>query len=1063
MAEFKAGIRLEGDSTSAVAATEAQVEALNRLDQAAEDAARDAQALMAVLGGVRPPTQAMTSASAATKAYANETRLLSAAINDFGDRVDATRARINPFVAAQRDYLARQAEINDAQRTSAVTELEAVRAHNLNRTAYASNLNGLRSMTAATRTHTGAVKLQSYQIANLFQQLQDVGVQGVMGTNPLMIMAMQGPQITSAMGGVKNSLALVKPLFTTTRIAVGGLTASLTVGALAWNSYLNSIKSVEAAAAGRGRILGISPGDLESIAATGAAAGDISRKTAREAEVAFLSTGKIGRDMMADLIASAKDYAATIGTDVDGAISDLADKFSDPVKGAEEFRKSLDSLDDKTSRYIHSLMQQNRLHEAQAVLFQAVKGGMVDAAENTTVLGRGWDSVSKSLSDTWDWLGRTIELSVSGPQASADALAGLKDKAAELRTEIANTGEWKQALFPQALKNTQTELRMIDGLISNMERRLGRVSGTAQAADINRASSRAGTTARGLTPGLNELDALRGQQADMRGALHDPAIAGATDDIIGVANAYGRVTEAINTYLTPAQRALETDRLATAALTARSPAAKADIAARQKRLELQGQTLTASERETQVAAAGALALASATQGILDQNASLGLNTRATLGLADAWLKGAEAAQVAEARRTALAEAFQSGADVETQTRLQLAAAVAAQAEAGAQAVNDINAQADAQTRLADVMLIGGRSSTEANAAAARDAALKPLLIARSNAEGEARVQLTAIIDRLTAAYDRLGAGQARSAAAGIIQGQNDDIERMRLEIGMFGQSAQARATSLAVLQAEQQMRQQGINLYSAEGQEILRNARMSSELNLVLERQNGLYQELGSFGERSLDKINDAIMENGLSLKTLSDITRSVVADMAAEFLKLAALNPLKNAMFGTNYSTLGDAGGLIGSLFSTGVYHDGGEIGHPSRTRMVSPEVFRGAPRFHTGGLVSGERAIIVEDTEEVVTDRNPRHIKNFGKGARGASSSSGLSVTNNVFTSPGTTATTKTSQDAQGNLTLDTFIEQVEDKMASRGRSGQGKLFPAIGGQFGLNPNAGRARSGK
>lgn len=49
----------------------------------------------------------------------------------------------------------------------------------------------------------------------------------------------------------------------------------------------------------------------------------------------------------------------------------------------------------------------------------------------------------------------------------------------------------------------------------------------------------------------------------------------------------------------------------------------------------------------------------------------------------------------------------------------------------------------------------------------------------------------------------------------------------------------------------------------------------------------------------------------------------------------------------------------------------------------MVSPAVFAGAARYHTGGVVglkSGEVPIIAMKEEEVITRDDPRHVLNGG-----------------------------------------------------------------------------------
>lgn len=95
------------------------------------------------------------------------------------------------------------------------------------------------------------------------------------------------------------------------------------------------------------------------------------------------------------------------------------------------------------------------------------------------------------------------------------------------------------------------------------------------------------------------------------------------------------------------------DELEVQALQAKTPAQKAAIAEERRRLELSGQAVPAAIAEADIVRAGTKARAEATQGIIDQSRVLEVNVKATLGLADAWLKGAAAAQAAEARRKAL--------------------------------------------------------------------------------------------------------------------------------------------------------------------------------------------------------------------------------------------------------------------------------------------------------------------------------------------------------------------------------------------------------------------------
>lgn len=87
-----------------------------------------------------------------------------------------------------------------------------------------------------------------------------------------------------------------------------------------------------------------------------------------------------------------------------------------------------------------------------------------------------------------------------------------------------------------------------------------------------------------------------------------------------------------------------------------------------------------------------------------------------------------------------------------------------------------------------------------------------------------------------------------------------------------------------------------------------------------------------------------------------------------------------------------GDAGGLGGIADDlAGLFHVGGDVGGvPKMSRRVNPAIFAGAPRYHTGrvgvGLSHNEQAAILKRGEEVLSDDNPRNMKNWNKGNKSA-----------------------------------------------------------------------------
>lgn len=77
----------------------------------------------------------------------------------------------------------------------------------------------------------------------------------------------------------------------------------------------------------------------------------------------------------------------------------------------------------------------------------------------------------------------------------------------------------------------------------------------------------------------------------------------------------------------------------------------------------------------------------------------------------------------------------------------------------------------------------------------------------------------------------------------------------------------------------------------------------------------------------------------------------------------------------------------------SFAMVHTGGVIGQPGssqmRSRSVSPSIFAGAPKYHSGGVVGlkpDEQAAILKRNEEVLTANDPRNVLNGGLSGGGA-----------------------------------------------------------------------------
>jgi phage-related minor tail protein len=960
---------------TAGAAADREAQRLQRLAQAAKQAAAaDAaqQNFNRVLG---VGTSNAGSAHDSAKVFMDAAK----AAEDLESRTRALRAQIDPLGAAQARLNAEIAEANALFRAGAITAQEQSAAHALAQTRFNGTAKALGAVGAST-------KLTSSQLVNLSYQFNDVVVSLAGGQRPLMVLLQQGSQISQVFGpgtgitgvlkGVGQALAT---LITPTTLLVGGIVAVGGAALYAYGSFVSSEKRLEVALGGVGRAAGATIGDLNDIADAAASAGRVSVSAARDMEEAFLRTGRIGVSSFVDLIAVARNYAATTGEDVDAAVKELAAAFADPGKGADALNAKVGFLDDRTRQYVKTLAAQNDFTGAQRALLDALKGSLVDASETTTALGRAWDFVKRNASNALDSIGSGIDRVFSGPS--------LEQRLRDLQQERSvATGPW--GARPLITRSVST----IDAEIAAVQAQLDALHSQVQAAAADAAASRTsvltGDIARSLTPGFEDLQKLKEEQAKLKAALDDPLARQKIADLVQVEAAYDAVSRAITTWLGPAEKARRLDELEIAALQAKTPAQRAAIAEERRRIELSGEAVTAATAEADIARAGAKAAADATQAIRDQSIALDVNTRATLAVADAWLKGAAAAAEAEARRKALTEAIKNGADVELRTRELLQDQIAEQASQSAKSAADLDAQASAQRRVNDAVAAGLLSSEQARRAMQTEQALRPLIVAEALAEGDAKETLTRVIDALRGAYGRLNSEEARAVALQTLEGQRDQIALLQKQIDLVGEGESQRAVVIAQLQAEQQLRQRGIALTSAEGQAILANAAAIEHLNQSLAQSQAATQELQGLTDSVFGHFAELIAEGKLDWNSWADAGRAALLDIEQEMVKLALLNPLKNLLFGTSLPTLSSVGGIFGSILKgIGVGHAGGMAEQLTATRDVPMAMFRFAPRLHDGAFLSPDEVpAILQRGERVLSREETRRYDGRGREAQAA-----------------------------------------------------------------------------
>lgn len=161
------------------------------------------------------------------------------------------------------------------------------------------------------------------------------------------------------------------------------------------------------------------------------------------------------------------------------------------------------------------------------------------------------------------------------------------------------------------------------------------------------------------------------------------------------------------------------------------------------------------------------------------------------------------------------------------------------------------------------------------------------------------------------------------AATNMIRDQQDQAQTLQAELSLVGAGEAARRKALAVLQAEQDLKRQGIASESSLGNLYKRNAELLAQGTLALEKQTDAWNRYRSAGESAIDTIFDGLG----NLDSPKDILKNLAGGVGNFALDMAK-NSAKNALLGTNYGTLSDLltggnkqGGVLSSLLgSTGM-----------------------------------------------------------------------------------------------------------------------------------------------
>lgn len=707
---------------------------------------------------------------------------------------DDVRARYVPLYEAQRDYTNELARVSQAQRENILTAEEAAAAEVRLRAAYDKKVEGIKRSDPALRNLNDNYKLTAHEARNLSYQVNDVFQSLMLGMPVQQVLMQQGPQITQIYGGVGNTFKALAAQATLGRVALGSVAAVALTGASAWNAYLKSVKEVSTAATGLGRATAGSMQEMEAAAQAGAAAAGISITSARSMEAQFLRTGKIGSENFEKLIGISKNFGATFGMETEAAGKALSEMFADPEKAAQALFRQYGLIDAATARQVTNLAQSNRVSEAQAVLLAALPGKLANATEATTGLARAWEHVKTAASGAYDWIGRTIDKTVTGPTLG-ERIDAVRSRYEMYRKQNASSnadtdryrmlsGSSNVGAEQAAKKELDTlleEKRIRDEIAAKLKQQAADIRTTAAALNIAENSP--------ATASMRQQEELRRQIAAMEAARgkfgEDPAGRDMNETAIEAK------TRALDALINRQQRAVELDQLDIQIANERNPLIRAELEARRTRLQLSEQEVSST----------------------------------TI-----------ANEAARARNRIIEEAIASSA---SQAR-------------------DMQEEVQVRQRLNAMVASGAINAEDANRILQAEMTLRPLVAAAAMAEGNEKERLNRVIADLRNGYSALGNEEKRSSAQDYIRSQKDRIELLQAELQLVSASDSQRDRTMAMLETEQEIRRRGLDVGGAEANIMRQNTQLSEQLRQELEKQKDAWDTARSAGENAIDGIFDA-------------------------------------------------------------------------------------------------------------------------------------------------------------------------------------------------------------
>ena len=773
-----------------------------------------------------------------------------------------------------------------------------------------------------TASHT---KLTGKEVFNLAQQLQGIAVQLAGGQNPLTVLAQQGPQVVDAVGGASRAISLLLSPLGAVTVAVGAV-------ALGFGTVL--ARAIEMGA--ETRQLGVTLKTLNPTLNTSAeglravsfavAEQGTSRSTGMAALTAVIRDARIQSVGFAEEITKVSvDVAAVMGGDVVDWAKKLADAAATGSQGFDKLMGSLPGITAETMKAVRAAeMQGDRLGAAKIAVdalgqqyggsAKQMKGAWDEALHDmTTAFDVFLERAAKSdfantVARKLGVMGRAIAEALR-EDTDGEKVVALNKKLLQARDELAALEAMRQGKAgvsnPIAEVAARNQVAVLEQKVNAaIEEARSKVKAAEAAEDQIREKGATGAGATSQNPkgsllGLTESDKNNlnlTAAATERQALASKLLSGALD---------------------VSSRAAVENRIALADLAMQYPglgiaAANAILKSNDFSKTIEGfPELKSVWDQMQTNSANKLAGDMAQAGVALSSASNAARLNA-----EAAGKGEAAMRAASIEADIYAHRMDGTAGAVRKAREEQE--IFARQQIHAEFAAGIDIEVAANDRLIKGMAGGAQAWRDAETyTAAYAQTLKEVPYPKA---GESTDNWNKHLQDNIGLIEKQKQSLDSKAFAEYNEQLNTQTRQLQLQQSLIGATPQQAARLRVEYDINEKLLQQHRtyeSLTDAEKKaidEARSRAVANADLELSIARQKDAWDTLTGSLEKAFDQVGNSIADAFLKGQgeaiDWGEITKAVINDLRGDLLKLSIINPLKNAVFGTNAGTIFDLGG---------------------------------------------------------------------------------------------------------------------------------------------------------